>query len=630
MRGFHFHYRVAMTPTLMLLVSFVFQLVAVLSVPVTSKIALCTYSGYKFGVFGLCSTSSDECSSVEIGYSKTTVSELQGFSLPSNARHSISNLLIVHPISTGFTFILFILSALTHFKQFNRSLRFLSFAIIWTLPTFLLCLLSFLVDILLFLPHLDWGGWIVLSATVLIAVAGTIICIMRRTASSRNMYDYNKQQADGNHNGEYDDDIEMFHMLPLNQTLGTVGGNNGSSNMLLNDDESDSNNKYDEDFTDTEYDDSEAADHNLNRNNSLAYDNVEAGTTCATSTASPIDIMRNPSQLSYRGYPRENGIISPPQNVYSINPLNSLNGNRNQNGNNNEVYDNEDESYYSYNPMNNTQGNKNKGFLREMHASLPPGEVVAPYPKQNMLPISGEDLNENENINPREDENDNYNDNDGEYQTFNQTPHIPRVATPTEIMDDDDDDIENNEHEILQQPVSPGVRGPRPIPADLEMIRPSLPGKFPMNNGETENGLRYVSETIAPSSVYSGDNDASGEAQGFRTLASGVKAPNGIPAINSHIFGNSVISSNVLSANEDNLSNSLLINRANGNQNNNNRNFSSDSIASSNFTSISQRPINPRYLENNRNPTAQRKLQQGNHPFRAVFNNNNNNNNNNQ
>jgi len=45
--------------------------------------------------------------------------------------------------------------------------------------------LAFLVDILLFVPHMAWGGWIVLAATILIIASSVVTCAMRRTLVSR-------------------------------------------------------------------------------------------------------------------------------------------------------------------------------------------------------------------------------------------------------------------------------------------------------------------------------------------------------------------------------------------------------------------------------------------------------------
>jgi hypothetical protein len=57
--------------------------------------------------------------------------------------------------------------------------------LILTFPTLLVTLLAFLVDILLFVPHVAWGGWIVLAATILIVASGVVTCAMRRTLVSR-------------------------------------------------------------------------------------------------------------------------------------------------------------------------------------------------------------------------------------------------------------------------------------------------------------------------------------------------------------------------------------------------------------------------------------------------------------
>ena len=107
------------------------------------------------------------------------------FSLTHNTRHSLSSLLIVHPIAALFTLVLVVLSLIAHFHSPARSPRYLLMLLILVLPTFLLSLLAFLVDLLLFVPHVRWGGWLVLAATIILAVCGIITCAMRRTLASR-------------------------------------------------------------------------------------------------------------------------------------------------------------------------------------------------------------------------------------------------------------------------------------------------------------------------------------------------------------------------------------------------------------------------------------------------------------
>jgi uncharacterized membrane protein len=175
--------RVASTLTALVLIAFALELIAVLSVPVTQTITLCEYGDYKFGVFGYCNTKTGHCSDVGVGYDVSNIDNK--FSLPSNARNSLANLLIVHVVAAGLTLILLIFSILAHIHGPANSSRFILFVLVFSIPSFLLTLLAFLVDILLFVSHLSWGGWIMLAATVLLLAALIVLCIMRRTLSSQ-------------------------------------------------------------------------------------------------------------------------------------------------------------------------------------------------------------------------------------------------------------------------------------------------------------------------------------------------------------------------------------------------------------------------------------------------------------
>lgn len=107
------------------------------------------------------------------------------FNLPSDARKSLSSILIVHPIAAFLTLICFGLAAAAHFHAPSHSPRYLLALLILLIPTLLVSLLAFLVDILLFVPHLSWGGWIVLAATIILVTCGVLTCAMRRTLVSR-------------------------------------------------------------------------------------------------------------------------------------------------------------------------------------------------------------------------------------------------------------------------------------------------------------------------------------------------------------------------------------------------------------------------------------------------------------
>lgn len=58
--------RAATPATVFLLVAFVLLLVSVLSVPITKTVALGSYNGVSFGVFGYCVQGT--CSSIQLGY----------------------------------------------------------------------------------------------------------------------------------------------------------------------------------------------------------------------------------------------------------------------------------------------------------------------------------------------------------------------------------------------------------------------------------------------------------------------------------------------------------------------------------------------------------------------------------
>lgn len=79
----------------------------------------------------------------------------------------------------------FALAVASHFHGPSHSPRYLLALLIFTIPTLLVTLLAFLVDILLFVPHTSWAGWIVLAATILMVASGVVTCAMRRTLVSR-------------------------------------------------------------------------------------------------------------------------------------------------------------------------------------------------------------------------------------------------------------------------------------------------------------------------------------------------------------------------------------------------------------------------------------------------------------
>ncbi|KAL8727967.1 MAG: hypothetical protein Q9166_005732 [cf. Caloplaca sp. 2 TL-2023] len=177
--------------TILLFIAFVLLLLSVLSTPIIKGIPLASFKGVDFGVFGYCKNGKNgECTGIKVGYA-TDSNTLFGddtnseFTLPNSARSSLSSILVVHPVAALLTLVCTTLAASSHLHSPSHSPRFLLALLILLIPTLLVTLLAFLVDILLFVPHMRWGGWIVLVSTILIVASGVVTCAMRRTLVSR-------------------------------------------------------------------------------------------------------------------------------------------------------------------------------------------------------------------------------------------------------------------------------------------------------------------------------------------------------------------------------------------------------------------------------------------------------------
>jgi len=171
--------------TILYLIAFVLLLLSTISVPIVKAIPLATHEGVSYGVFGACK--GNQCTPIQVGYPQRPfgTDEDGDFTLSPDSRHALSNILIVHPIAAFLTLVCTILAFASHFHSPAHSPRYLLALLILSFPTLLVTLLAFLVDILLFVPHMNWGGWIVLAATLLIVASGIVTCAMRRTLVSR-------------------------------------------------------------------------------------------------------------------------------------------------------------------------------------------------------------------------------------------------------------------------------------------------------------------------------------------------------------------------------------------------------------------------------------------------------------
>ncbi|CAK7226669.1 regulator of ime2 [Sporothrix bragantina] len=173
--------------TVMLFAAFVLLLLSVLSTPLIKGIPLGSFEGYNFGVFGFCRPDGS-CSGFELGYDTSSLfssSESATFDLPVSTRTTLSTILVLHPVAAFLTLVMLIMAVSAHFHSASHSIRYLLFVFIISIFTFLAALLAFLIDVLLFVPHMAWGTFIVLAAVILIGLSSIVACAMRRTLVSR-------------------------------------------------------------------------------------------------------------------------------------------------------------------------------------------------------------------------------------------------------------------------------------------------------------------------------------------------------------------------------------------------------------------------------------------------------------
>lgn len=238
-------------------ICWVIQFLPVISVPITGalinyNLLFAHYNNVTFGVFGVCNTLHNQCTTPRIGYPDTKAYDitqeptvvfgdgLSGIELPSDATHSISKLLVFHVLGFIFTSMLCISTIMAlwstryhklhpgrlpwWFQRLSKSTkkkgekskdltRLMNVMLLLALLSFFLTLLAFLADILLFIPSLSYLGWIQLIPVSLMAFILSLACLIKRSLSSRrHLEDFvpAAKSKDVNGDDESDDGFLIF------------------------------------------------------------------------------------------------------------------------------------------------------------------------------------------------------------------------------------------------------------------------------------------------------------------------------------------------------------------------------------------------------------------------------------
>ncbi|KAM0208304.1 hypothetical protein ACHAPA_000263 [Fusarium lateritium] len=224
--------------TLLLFAAFALLLLAVISTPIVKAIPLSDFGGVTYGVFGYCQDGKG-CSGIGVGYdtAKLAGDNAQAFDLPSGVRDTLSAILIVHPVAALITLVMTIMAAVSHLHGPSHSTKYLLILFIFLFIDFLVCLLAFLIDVLLFVPHLAWGTYLVLAATILVAMSGLVTCAMRRTLVSRKdrqrrIAENAEMSGENYYNRNAQDKVDDQPGVTRQPTLPTVSGGNGVHDNL--------------------------------------------------------------------------------------------------------------------------------------------------------------------------------------------------------------------------------------------------------------------------------------------------------------------------------------------------------------------------------------------------------------
>ncbi|KAG5513981.1 hypothetical protein PMAC_000603 [Pneumocystis sp. 'macacae'] len=170
--------------TFLLIPASTLLLLCCLSVPVTRLVSLGSLSDLRFGIFGYCFMKG-VCSSIQLGYSLDAAISLKpkytsDFYFSFYKISKLSNILILHIVAAMLTMVTLFFSLIAHVEGPSKSRFFLVVILVVSFFAIISSLLSFVIDILFFIPHLDWGSWGVLAALILNTLVFGLIHLARK------------------------------------------------------------------------------------------------------------------------------------------------------------------------------------------------------------------------------------------------------------------------------------------------------------------------------------------------------------------------------------------------------------------------------------------------------------------
>ncbi|CAK9682205.1 SUR7/PalI family protein [Candida parapsilosis] len=189
--GFRFSFNTG--SLILILVSFVFLLLATISSPVVTTFNLGKTADYTYGVFGYCTDNNKDCSSATYPLTLSSVDDSStNWTMGGSTRDTLAKIFILTPIALGFNFILLVLVIASHFG--NRAIVLIALGV--NIISAILTIISCVVTILAFYPNLAWTGWILIGSAAANLIS--IILLILTLTTLRNDEDDDEDDAEGN------------------------------------------------------------------------------------------------------------------------------------------------------------------------------------------------------------------------------------------------------------------------------------------------------------------------------------------------------------------------------------------------------------------------------------------------
>ncbi|OBA24137.1 pali-domain-containing protein [Metschnikowia bicuspidata var. bicuspidata NRRL YB-4993] len=154
----------------LLAVALAFLILSNVSTPVSSGLHLAASLSYTYGIFGYCD--GDLCPSAAYPVLFGDVDTDSSWFFGSATRNTLSKTFIVAPIAAGFTFLAFVFTFLSLFVHAS-ALKILSlvFSVVALVSSALIAVMAVLV----FHPHVEWVGWLLVAAAGCCLVAAPLL-----------------------------------------------------------------------------------------------------------------------------------------------------------------------------------------------------------------------------------------------------------------------------------------------------------------------------------------------------------------------------------------------------------------------------------------------------------------------